>query len=308
MTHSGTVRVVNVKPAGRLEDPKVAEALAWPGQLIGRHGWEYEVWSGADRVLLEKVRFLAGYRHPGVVPEDEVERARQEVTDGEEMALAERRLAGDRPTEETGLSISFDGEQFTVAEIEGRRILLRQVAVAGAPKWQVDISVLLAHPTTEVLVPVPEEETATAAVLSGLADEDDDELTAKVQHVQEVLTGYRLGDAVLALEGEPRADYAPGTPMLHRYAAKAGELGVGVSTVRRWTAAVKDLYELLRQLSKGTNAFEGSTKGKRSIADAPQDTCGRLRATRPGEYVVLTPTAWMSSRWTFTAGASRGCG
>lgn len=46
-------------------------------------------------------------------------------------------------------------------------------------------------------------------------------------------------------------------------------------------------YELLRQLSKGTNAFEGSTKGKRSIADAPQGTYGRLRATRPGEYVVL---------------------
>lgn len=46
-------------------------------------------------------------------------------------------------------------------------------------------------------------------------------------------------------------------------------------------------YELLRQLSRGTNAFEGSTKGKRSIADAPQGTYGRLRATRPGEYVVL---------------------
>ncbi|MEU7327987.1 Mu transposase C-terminal domain-containing protein [Streptomyces parvus] len=49
-------------------------------------------------------------------------------------------------------------------------------------------------------------------------------------------------------------------------------------------------YELLKQLSKGTNAFEGSTKGKRSIANAPQGTYGRLRATRPGEYVVLDTT------------------
>lgn len=256
-----------------------------------------------------------------------------------------------------GLPIAFDGEQFTVAEIEGRRVLLRQSAVAGPLKLrQVDISVLLSDPTTEILAPMPEEPTAPAALLGGLADEEDDELTAKVQHLQEVLTGYRLGDAALALDAEPRADFAPGKPMLHRYTVKAAELGVGVSTIRRWTAAFKQSgpaglvadrparsvvqradhrwvemaqevlkahvtasrpvrglilteieerlvekhgegtvplpastmgYELLRQLSKGTNAFEGSTKGKRSIADAPQGTYGRLRATRPGEYVVL---------------------
>ncbi|WP_329203771.1 TnsA-like heteromeric transposase endonuclease subunit [Streptomyces sp. NBC_01435] len=97
---SGTVRVVNVKPADRLQDPKIAEALAWPGELFRQHGWEYEIWSGADRVLLENVRFLAGYRRPGVVPEAEVEQAWRQVVDGEELALVERRLAGDRPSEE----------------------------------------------------------------------------------------------------------------------------------------------------------------------------------------------------------------
>jgi hypothetical protein len=49
-------------------------------------------------------------------------------------------------------------------------------------------------------------------------------------------------------------------------------------------------YELLRELSRGTNAFEGSTKGKRSIADRPPEVYGRLRATRPGEYVLLDTT------------------
>ncbi|MFQ6197235.1 integrase [Streptomyces sp. NPDC000405] len=258
-----------------------------------------------------------------------------------------------------GLPISFDGEQFTVAEIEGRRILLQPTAaVVGVPKWrQVDISVLLAHPTTEILVPVPQEDgPAAAAVLSSLDDDDDDELTQRFRHVQEVLTGYRLGSEVLALPGEPRPDYAPGTPRMHRYAAKAAELGVAESTIRNWVRQVKrsgpaglvnerpkasvldraddrwlDMaravlrghekssrpvrnlvlieieerltreygkdtvpvpsrttgYELLRALSKGTNAFEGSTKGKRSIANAPKGTYGRLRATRPGEYVVL---------------------
>ncbi|WP_405758933.1 TnsA-like heteromeric transposase endonuclease subunit [Streptomyces sp. NBC_00073] len=99
-THSGTVRVVNVKPEDRLRDPEIVEALAWPGELVERHGWEYEIWSGADRVLLENVRFLAAYRRPGIVPEAEVKWAWQHVVDGEPMAVAERRLAGDGPVHE----------------------------------------------------------------------------------------------------------------------------------------------------------------------------------------------------------------
>ena len=91
---AGTARLVNVKPAGRLQDPKVAEALAWPGVLAERHGWEYEVWSGADVTVLENVRFLAGYRRPGVVPAAEIERAWECVRDGEQLADAELRLAG----------------------------------------------------------------------------------------------------------------------------------------------------------------------------------------------------------------------
>lgn len=79
---SGTVRVVNVKPADRLQDPEIVEALAWPGELFRQHGWEYEIWSGAVPVLLENVRFLAGYRRPGVVPEADVEQAWDQVVDG----------------------------------------------------------------------------------------------------------------------------------------------------------------------------------------------------------------------------------
>ena len=45
------LQLVNVKPAARLADPEVAEALAWPGRLFADHGWDYEIWSGADPVL-----------------------------------------------------------------------------------------------------------------------------------------------------------------------------------------------------------------------------------------------------------------
>jgi hypothetical protein len=93
----GEVAVVNVKPAGRLADPKIAEALAWPGELLAGHGWRYEVWSGCEPVVLENVRFLAGYRRPGVVDEDLVARAWQEVRDGDRLGEVERRLAVDAP-------------------------------------------------------------------------------------------------------------------------------------------------------------------------------------------------------------------
>lgn len=98
--NSTTVRVVNVKPADRLLDPKIAEALAWPRALIEQHGWEYEIWSGADPVLLENVRFLAAYRRVGFVPENELELVWQSVVDGDPLEIVERRLAGDRPPHE----------------------------------------------------------------------------------------------------------------------------------------------------------------------------------------------------------------
>jgi hypothetical protein len=46
-------------------------------------------------------------------------------------------------------------------------------------------------------------------------------------------------------------------------------------------------YRRLAELTKGTNAVSGSAKGRRSIADRPQGVYGRLRATRPGEYLIL---------------------
>ncbi len=46
-------------------------------------------------------------------------------------------------------------------------------------------------------------------------------------------------------------------------------------------------YRHLARLTKGTNALTGSAKGRRSIADRPKGVYGRLRAVRPGEYVIL---------------------
>jgi hypothetical protein len=96
-SRSGQAAVVNVKPAHRLADTAVAEALAWPGALFTAHGWRYEVWSGCDAVLLDNIRFLAGYRRSGIVAQDAMDGIWRQVRDGEPLGVAERRLAGAAP-------------------------------------------------------------------------------------------------------------------------------------------------------------------------------------------------------------------
>ncbi len=257
-----------------------------------------------------------------------------------------------------GSWLVHDGERHKIVELCGRRVLLQ--SVTGALR-QVDIAWLLAHPTTRVGDGGIPPEPSLAAAFGSLGAEQDAELTARIGHVQEVLTGYKHGSAELAQAGEPRRQYAPGTPKMARYQAKAAELGVSVMTVRRWVTAfasdgpagllrnpsgrgagplgrtdprwvdmaravlaehvpasrpTRDIvlariqarlvevhgagtvavparstaYQLLRELSRGTSAFEGATKAKRSIANRPPGVYGRLRATRPGEYVLLDTT------------------
>src|SRR5260370_5158871 len=60
-------------------------------------------------------------------------------------------------------------------------------------------------------------------------------------HVREILSGYRSGSGELAGPGEPRPQYAPGVPLMQRYEAKAGELGVTSRPVRRWAGRYRDL-------------------------------------------------------------------
>ncbi|MEU9042421.1 MULTISPECIES: hypothetical protein [unclassified Kitasatospora] len=60
-------------------------------------------------------------------------------------------------------------------------------------------------------------------------------------------------------------------------------MGEGVVEIPPKTTA----YRRLEELTKGRNAVSGSAKGRRSIATRPQGTYGRLRATRPGEYLIL---------------------
>lgn len=68
-----------------------------------------------------------------------------------------------------------------------------------------------------------------------------------------------------------------------RLAAEHGEGAVAEPGRRR-------AHAVLAELTRGSNAFTGSTKGKRSIAARPQGVYGRLRPARPGEFLLLDTT------------------
>lgn len=86
--------VVDVKPRHRLERPKVAFCFAWTRKAVEARGWQYEVYSDPPEVLLENVRFLAGYRRDWLFNADVLERLRISPLDGMTFGEATRSLLG----------------------------------------------------------------------------------------------------------------------------------------------------------------------------------------------------------------------
>jgi transposase InsO family protein len=263
-----------------------------------------------------------------------------------------------RVTVTKGTRLVYDGGLWEVTEISGEGLLLRNalgaVRRAGAGH-------LLSQPGTRLLdAPGGEPAPVPDPVEGMLSRQEAEELAGLTGHIREMLTGYRHGNEVLALPGEPRPQYGPGTTRADRYQAKAAELGVAEVTVRRmarrfqddgpeglidkrkrrrsdplagadprWldkarvvlgdrTEASKPTMDLvleevaaqleaefgrgevpvpgktrglqmLREISRGTSAF-GGTKAKRQIAGRPPAPYGKLRALRPGEYLILDTT------------------
>lgn len=116
-----SVRVVNVKPASKLAEPRIAEALSWPGRLIEGHGWQYEIWSGADPVLLTNLRFLAGYRRPGLLPGDLLDDVLAAVRPGDTIGGVISRMSGTRrPGDVKAAVLRLLWQQRLAADLHGR--------------------------------------------------------------------------------------------------------------------------------------------------------------------------------------------
>jgi hypothetical protein len=90
-----SVTVVNVKPALRLADPKITEALSWPARLIEGHGWAHEIWTGEGmESLLANVRFLAAARRAEIVPAETISAVYASVVPGDTIRTLTFRLTG----------------------------------------------------------------------------------------------------------------------------------------------------------------------------------------------------------------------
>ncbi len=98
----GTIRIVNVKPAERLTDPKVRETLGWAHATLEARGFPTEVWTGADPILLGNIGFVAGYRNSSLFGESDIAAARADsrgaASVGDlETLLAQRGIPQPRP-------------------------------------------------------------------------------------------------------------------------------------------------------------------------------------------------------------------
>jgi len=137
-----------------------------------------------------------------------------------------------------GARLAHNGELWTVVAMEAGCVVL---AGPGGRGKRVVTATLLADATTRVLgarkvVPAP-----MGSVLDDLTDAERTQLSERLGHVREVLTGYCSGSADLVGPGEPRPEYDSSLPQKGRYRAKAAELGVGSRTVERWVAAVREV-------------------------------------------------------------------
>lgn len=94
ITDTGPV-VVDVKPARRLADPKVAFTFEWTRELVEARGWRYEVATEPNAVELENIRFLAGYRRSWLLRPELLAQVREENLDGSPLADAFKCLPGE---------------------------------------------------------------------------------------------------------------------------------------------------------------------------------------------------------------------
>jgi len=93
ITETGPV-VVDVKPKDKLEDPVVADTLAWTQAAIESRGWSYEVWSEPPTVELNNRRFLSGFRRAWQFREDLVADLRRADLDNVSIGEATEGLPG----------------------------------------------------------------------------------------------------------------------------------------------------------------------------------------------------------------------
>ncbi|WP_346772539.1 TnsA-like heteromeric transposase endonuclease subunit [Rhodococcus rhodochrous] len=63
----GGFTVVDVKPEEFARREEAAQVFAWTGRVCASRGWSYEVWTGADPVVLANIRTIGAARRTGSI-------------------------------------------------------------------------------------------------------------------------------------------------------------------------------------------------------------------------------------------------
>ena len=176
-----------------------------------------------------------------------------------------------------GASVVYDGQAWDVAELAPPGVLLERPGELR----RVSIGHLLAAPGTRL--GDAGESMAGGGLLAGLDSAGLAAVRDRAAHVREACTGYRSGTAELAVPGEPRPEYGPGTSLVQRYRAKAAELGVGERTVRRWAAELE---------ARGPEGLVDARRLRRRAPGGGADTrwLEMARAVLAGHAEESTPT------------------
>ncbi|HKS48841.1 MAG TPA: helix-turn-helix domain-containing protein [Amycolatopsis sp.] len=142
-----------------------------------------------------------------------------------------------------GTRFSYDGEVVEVVELlaapAGNEVVLKNVASQRIIR--VSVRELLTSDRARIIPAGPgpsadDPQELASALLAELTDTERQQLRERAAHVREVLTGYRLGMAELATEGEPSPEFEPSLPLTTRYRAKAAELNITMRTVQQWVS------------------------------------------------------------------------
>jgi hypothetical protein len=85
----GSYQMVDVKPKEMLGLQRVRTQFAWTGRACRMMGWRYEVWSGADPILLRNIKFIAVGRRPRWLGPELIDNVAQHGATGMTLGQAE---------------------------------------------------------------------------------------------------------------------------------------------------------------------------------------------------------------------------
>ena len=88
---------MDVKPREQVNDTKVAETFEWVQRVVESLGWRFEIASEQPPVLLDNVRFLAGYRRRQSINESALRALRATQLDSVTVGDAVRNADGAEP-------------------------------------------------------------------------------------------------------------------------------------------------------------------------------------------------------------------